>query len=332
MKKAIAIPIHFLVFVLSVFYTSKNLNFFTIFTTIVENNYLHILHTTLLVHILFLAVFSISDRALGPLSDSEAVVYNEKMYSMLGDITLMISSFPSELDMKIMIYFAFFYAVKSISWTFSLKSQRTSTNKMFLGGLFLTTISAICTYMCCISVKRKMSILVLFVLEYSLIAFGLLKSLLIMALDLLEVEKRRTLVVFLISIVYCLVKAFSYLAFTVVVTVSYKFPMSTARSFLTALMKLYKKLKLFTAYIKLSRDLDSVPEVEINGVCAICTDDLTTGKMLKCTHSFHSECLKQWCERETTCPICRSELIFKREEYIETENEVISGIPIEVDE
>lgn len=41
--------------------------------------------------------------------------------------------------------------------------------------------------------------------------------------------------------------------------------------------------------------------------CGICMEELTEQKPLLCTHAFHEECLRQWFQISSTCPMCRRE-------------------------
>lgn len=45
-----------------------------------------------------------------------------------------------------------------------------------------------------------------------------------------------------------------------------------------------------------------------NKLCSICIEDIVVGDeytKLECSHSYHRECLKQWIEVKSTCPLCR---------------------------
>lgn len=44
--------------------------------------------------------------------------------------------------------------------------------------------------------------------------------------------------------------------------------------------------------------------------CAICTDDIRHEYIpsLQCNHNFHSSCLKEWNQIQSTCPVCRSDM------------------------
>ena len=56
-------------------------------------------------------------------------------------------------------------------------------------------------------------------------------------------------------------------------------------------------------------EYDNIPlKVVERGECNICLEeyDNTTCKVLKCNHSYHDKCLKEWLTKQSTCcPICR---------------------------
>jgi hypothetical protein len=46
-------------------------------------------------------------------------------------------------------------------------------------------------------------------------------------------------------------------------------------------------------------------------VCSICNSNLDEGENiydLNCKHLFHSNCLKPWLLKKSTCPLCRYEI------------------------
>ena len=67
-----------------------------------------------------------------------------------------------------------------------------------------------------------------------------------------------------------------------------------------------------------ARVLDELTTVRIIGnsadenafdqeACCICLSDYDTGdevRVLACDHSYHTECIDQWLERNNTCPLC----------------------------
>jgi len=56
--------------------------------------------------------------------------------------------------------------------------------------------------------------------------------------------------------------------------------------------------------------------------CSICLQNISkrSEKVLGCGHSFHTKCIKRWCERTPCCPICRADILeYTKEYYIEFE-------------
>lgn len=332
MKGHSKILLHAGVLVLSAVWLCENRTFYGILVKVATNNFLHLLHTTFIIHVL-LAIASVLTRcAVGNLSESETAIYNEKVYSMFGELVMVISFFPSDLEMVSILYFSMLYAVKSFAWSFSIKAQRSYSGHMALCGLAALVVAASASAVCWLTLGRRFSINILFALEYSLVVLDLARTLFIMAVDLLEIEHNRSIYVFCSAIAFYVVRCAAYLLFVVGVSLHHRFPVNAARSFIASVIKLRKKLVLFKAYLRLCADLDAISDAAVDTTCAICQDPLTVGKMLRCKHAFHADCLKTWCERETSCPICRAELIFHREETLTTENEVLTGVPVEVEE
>lgn len=323
------LSVHLILFLFATASLSRKYSFYPVLTTIVENNLLHLLHTSLLVHFLLTASNTIANCTLGPLSPSEKSEYNDRVYSMFSELVMVVSFFSHDLEMVNVIYFACLFAGKSLAWKYSIKAKRFSSNCMLLSGLMGATGALLSALLCWHSFGRRFSISLLFTLEYSLMTLSLLKSVATILCDLYAAEHSRSFYGFLIYFAYYLMEAAVVSIFIVMVTLHNRFPVNTARTLISILTKLRKKFNLFNAYLKLCRDLDTIPEVDVNGTCAICTENLVRGKMLACKHSFHADCLKMWCEHEKKCPICRAVLVAKEEHKIVVEDEVLLGIPID---
>jgi len=51
-----------------------------------------------------------------------------------------------------------------------------------------------------------------------------------------------------------------------------------------------------------------VQEADRTGNCSLCIEPFNstqTNVVLQCNHKFHKECIKEWLEKELTCPNCR---------------------------
>ncbi|XP_055420479.1 E3 ubiquitin-protein ligase RLIM-like [Bubalus kerabau] len=53
-------------------------------------------------------------------------------------------------------------------------------------------------------------------------------------------------------------------------------------------------------------------EKDAGKICTICLTEYTTGNMLRilpCTHEYHNQCIDQWLEEHSNCPICRGPVV-----------------------
>jgi hypothetical protein len=62
--------------------------------------------------------------------------------------------------------------------------------------------------------------------------------------------------------------------------------------------------------VSLSRYLTVYRNGASEDPCAICTESLAqnSSSLKACGHSFHEDCIRQWLQQSTTCPICRADL------------------------
>jgi Ring finger domain len=42
--------------------------------------------------------------------------------------------------------------------------------------------------------------------------------------------------------------------------------------------------------------------------CSICQDTLTSGSRLRCSHMFHTACIRNWFQMNSRCPVCRHDI------------------------
>ncbi|KAM0680124.1 hypothetical protein GINT2_001817 [Glugoides intestinalis] len=329
MKTFFLLAAHGAILVLACSFYCKNYSFLSIFKTIVSTKLLHFLHSSLFSHVILFLGNLLINFSLGKLSSSEFSTYNEKAYEAISDILVLVNMFTNELSLYSMIVFSILYSFKSFSWTLSIKSQKSQTYRIVIACL-LAQIATLCALKYCLSLQNVTAKLL--ILEYFLVLLDLIKAQCIMFLDIRNVEAHRTLCIFIISIVYLFLKSFAFSCFIMQFSIHGRFPYGIVKTLTATVLGLNKKVRLFKKYIKLLADLGSIKETSITDTCAICTDEITSGKRLLCSHVFHATCLKMWCEREISCPVCRAELVFKKEIIYETENEIISGSPIEIED
>jgi hypothetical protein len=52
----------------------------------------------------------------------------------------------------------------------------------------------------------------------------------------------------------------------------------------------------------------SVVENLVETNCSICQDTLTSGSRLRCSHLFHTSCIRNWFQMNSRCPVCRHDI------------------------
>jgi hypothetical protein len=60
-------------------------------------------------------------------------------------------------------------------------------------------------------------------------------------------------------------------------------------------------------------------EKKDSNICTICQEKLLNKKCCttNCNHFFHSECLIKWLKEKHNCPLCRKEILYKKNDNIE---------------
>lgn len=58
-------------------------------------------------------------------------------------------------------------------------------------------------------------------------------------------------------------------------------------------------------------EINLIPDVELDvaDTCSICLNSGNCGKVLLCSHFFHSECIGQWLRTKKSCPFCLSDVV-----------------------
>lgn len=328
MNLIIPITLHLSILIIACYFECKTAHFYTLFYTIYTSKFLHLLHSSLFGHIICSIGFLATNKFLGQLTGSEFSTYNDKALTIITELIMLGGSVSNELSLMSIGSVSLLYVFKSFAWTLDVKSQKQATKRMLFGST-LAILMSLLAHKYYSGLTSLLSLI--FCMEYSLVVISILKNQLIVCLDLNKVENNRSFYIFIITMGYLALKSCVFAVFISRFSKRTRFPYGILKSLLATGMKLYKKLILFKKYLKLVKDLDAIEEFETEGSCAICTDEIVKGKRLACSHVFHSSCLKMWCEREVSCPICRAEIIFKKEEIQETSDEILSGVPIEVE-
>lgn len=68
--------------------------------------------------------------------------------------------------------------------------------------------------------------------------------------------------------------------------------------------KVFSKRRKAVSKLDLLKDATPEQLIELNDVCAICYQELTSAKITLCNHYFHSTCLRKWFNHNDQCPLC----------------------------
>ena len=83
--------------------------------------------------------------------------------------------------------------------------------------------------------------------------------------------------------------------------------LSTINEMIRTLWSVYKKLKVAKASSKFLSSLEHKQDDE--NECPICLETLHDCKELPCGHRVHENCIKDWSQHQSTCPVCRADFL-----------------------
>ena len=63
-------------------------------------------------------------------------------------------------------------------------------------------------------------------------------------------------------------------------------------------------------------DMRDFPNVD--NTCLVCREQITTGRLMPCGHTFHEECIKPWLVDQGTCPACFKDVLKTNLSYEDT--------------
>lgn len=311
---------------------TNNSTLFQYCYAIYRNSRLYLFYTLFVCGLICLGGRIVSDMFFGRLNETNQSSYNEIAADYLGSISMTGVSFPYTLQVFNMAPFTLFYQIKGMSWVFMLNSESMDRDSnfntfkyFFVAALAMVLFIVYKLHMLCNKFALLfMSFNGLLAFEYFLTLFLFVKQML-----LNYFSSATPGVEFGIKAFY-LMSRIGVISFYANNLSKFRVPITYLKMIITDIAELKKISIVFYKYLKLCKELEKVEDATVESqTCAICTDDLTKGKKLKCGHIFHTDCLKTWCQREVTCPICRKALTFKKEITIETDTEIIRAARVE---
>ncbi|KAF9761974.1 ERAD-associated E3 ubiquitin-protein ligase HRD1 [Nosema granulosis] len=305
--------------------TTSTTTFYSLLTKTTEINFLHLLHVSFLIFLLYSFTSFLIYSVLGSLRTQEINLLNDNLFLFLTDILLVLSVFSRDINFRNSLVFFLILCTKAVVWLVTARIEHLTTPGMLYLSYSVSIFSTLPLFFISLS-----SISILFAFEFALILLASTKNILnIYILD--QDDDNRSLYAFYIDIFYLSAVFLFYIIFIVFTSLRFKVPLNVFRSSIVILERLVSKIRLFRKFLKLCEDLENCEDKLNAGDCPICREEMEVGKILRCKHVFHLECLKKWCERQQFCPICKVDLLLSlKEEVIYTEEERILGVPVEM--
>lgn len=63
--------------------------------------------------------------------------------------------------------------------------------------------------------------------------------------------------------------------------------------------------------LEINLDQFTYTKLNVDEMCTICLNSLETGELvcrLNCSHTFHFDCVNEWCKYKSQCPMCRDDV------------------------
>lgn len=257
---------------------------------------------------------------LGTLNESDQSQYNEITLEYLSNISMTAVLFPYTLMIRNLVPFTILYNIRSFSTIYHLLTNTNNTIMIFVVFFIIYQLFNLVSLFS----LTYMSFNGLLAFEYFLILFYVLKD-----MCLRYFKDRSPVEEFTINIIYLILRILVIGIYAKNLS-QFRMPITYLKMLIQDIQEFKKKVQIFYNYVKLCKELDTIEDVTLTEteICAICTDEIKNGKKLGCKHIFHTECLKIWCERETTCPICRKPLTLTNMLKFETNAEIINVVPL----
>ncbi|KAJ2856174.1 E3 ubiquitin-protein ligase hrd1 [Coemansia erecta] len=216
-----------------------------------------------------------------------------------------------------------------------------------LSAILATTDCLMLAYSVEITLKHDATMMIVFAFEYMLLLVRFTSTFAKFILNAVDIgrdgewEEKQSLV-FYVELVHDAVKFLVYLGFFCTLTLYYRLPIHILRELYITARSLVDRCRDWVRYRKAMRNMHlrypTVSQSELDTMndttCIICREDMAgptqeqadlwnsarqaghapilsgdTPKKLPCSHVFHFNCLRNWLERQQSCPTCRQSVL-----------------------
>lgn len=304
----------------------KALSIYETIQSISQNRVLSLLHNVFLIYLCNVFTRWVIYGFLGKIRSDEIAYLNDQCLYYVTDIILMVSLFQDNLTAGTLLLFVFMLHLKSVGWILEQRMTGPKSRCDYALGFAVLAVSH-SFYLAAFQISLlHRNIQILFCFEFFKTYLKMAKVMLLSNLGELPEDFNRLYSCFCADMAIIGTSLLGTLVFFIATTVNLRLPFNVFRDIFRFLHILAKKIRSFRNLKRVYSNLSGCPFVH-SGTCPICREEMEEGRVIKCGHSFHMECIKKWAEKQQVCPICRMEM-FRGQNVvkIETEGEFISAV------
>lgn len=303
-------------------------NAYGLLTQMVSKKGLHLCHSAFILFLIYVLSKTLVYVLLGRLRSDEIAVLNENCIYYLADIILVVSLFSDDISSQNFLIFSKIVSLKCLLWIFEQRILTQRDMRVAIYGVYILVLSQAFFVFTILSAVMKPSIHILFAFEFSLLFLGSLKTLLRMYIENTYADKQKVYANFGLDIFFIVLRLKVTMVLFVWTTFTLRIPFNIIRDIFKIISQLGMTIRNYSGVKRVYDNLDRCESVS-EGTCPICREEMESGKKILCGHAFHTNCLKQWAEKQQVCPICRHVMFSDDIVQLGDENEFITGIPVE---
>ncbi|BBN00912.1 E3 ubiquitin-protein ligase synoviolin [Marchantia polymorpha subsp. ruderalis] len=268
---------------------------------------------------------------LGPLRETEVERLNEQVWREVMEILFAMTVFREEFSLYFMFLITVLLFMKAHHWLAQKRVEyiETTPSVPTLSHVRLCTFMALLLTLDCLFFHRSFSHLLktreasvslFFAFEYTILVSTTIGTFIKYALHMGDtyMEGRFTgkaVCLFYLELVQDLLHLSLYLLFFLVIFMNYGLPLHLVRELYETFRNFKNRIADYLRYRRLTYNMNerfadaNAEDLIRDATCIVCREDMVEAKKLPCGHLFHIHCLRQWLERQNTCPTCRAPVL-----------------------